>query len=39
MGVLNRPFARWRYFTTTATTTRIHFVFPFMFKFGNSSEV
>ena len=25
----NRPFARWRHFTTT---TRIVFVFPFMFK-------
>ena len=33
---LNRPFARWRYFTTT---TRILFVFPFIFKFGNPSEV
>ena len=28
----NRPFSRWRHFTTT---TRIHFVFPFKFKFCN----
>ena len=33
---LNRPFARWRHFTTT---TRILFVFRFIFKFGNPSEV
>ena len=32
---VNRPFARWRYFTTT---TRLLFVFPFIFKFGNPSE-
>ena len=32
----NRPFARWRHFTTT---TRILFVFPFTFKFGSPSEV
>ena len=32
----NRPFARWRHFTTT---TRILFVFPFIFKFCNPSEV
>ena len=32
----NRPFARWRHFTTT---TRILFVFPFGFSFGNPSEV
>ena len=32
----NRPFARWRHFTTT---TRILFVFPFVFKFGIPSEV
>ena len=25
------PFARWRHFTTS---TKIHFVFPFIFKFG-----
>ena len=31
-----RPFPRWRHFTTT---TRILFVFPFIFKFGNPSEV
>ena len=30
--ILNRPFARWRHFTTT---TRIHFVFLFKFKFCN----
>ena len=30
-----RPFAWWRHF---ATTTRILFVFPFIFKFGNPSE-
>ena len=30
----NRPFAIWRHF---ATTTRILFVFPFIFKFGNPS--
>ena len=29
---INRPFARWRHFTTT---TRIHFVFLFKFKFCN----
>ena len=34
--MVNRPFARWRHFTTT---TRILFVFPFTFKFGNPSEV
>ena len=32
----NRPFARWRHFTTT---TRILFVFLFIFKFCNPSEV
>ena len=32
----NRPFARWRHFTTA---TGILFVFPFTFKFGNPSEV
>ena len=32
----NRPFAQWRHFITT---TRILVVFPFIFKFGNSSEV
>ena len=32
----NRPFARWRYFTTTP---RILFVFLFIFKFGNPSEI
>ena len=31
----NRPFARWRHFTTT---TRILFVFPFMFKFDKSQR-
>ena len=31
----NRP-ASWRHFTTT---TRILVVFPFIFKFGNPSEV
>ena len=30
----NRPFARWRHFTTT---TRILFAFSFIFKFGNPS--
>ena len=33
---LYRPFARWRHFTAT---TRILFVFPFIFKFCNPSEV
>ena len=33
---VNRPFARWRHFTTS---TRIIFVFPFIFKFDNLSEV
>ena len=33
---VNRPFARWRHF---ATMTRIIFVFPFIFKFDNLSEV
>ena len=33
---LNKPFGWWRYFTTT---TRILFVFPFIFKFCNPSEV
>ena len=33
---LCRPFARWRHFTTR---TRILFVFPFIFKFGNPSEI
>ena len=32
----NRPFARWCHLTTT---TRILFVFPFIFKFGNPGEV
>ena len=32
----NRPFARWHHFTTT---TKILFVFPFIFKFGNPSEL
>ena len=32
----SRPLERWRHFTTT---TRIRFVFPFIFKFGNPSEV
>ena len=32
----NRPFARWRHFTTT---TRILFVFSFIFKFCNPTEV
>ena len=32
----NRPFARWRHFTTT---TRVLFAFSFIFKFGNPSEV
>ena len=31
-----RPFARWSHFTTT---TRILFVFPFIFWLGNPSEV
>ena len=31
----NRPFARWRYFTTT---TKIIFVFPFISNFCNPSE-
>ena len=35
-GVVNRPFARWRHFTTTS---RILFVFPFIFKFCNPGEV
>ena len=34
--LFNRPFARWRHFTTT---TRILFVFLFIFKFGSPSEV
>ena len=37
-GCRYRPFARWRHFTTT---TRIHFVFLFKFKFvipGESEE-
>ena len=33
---INAPFARCRHFTTT---TRILYVFPFIFKFGNPSEV
>ena len=32
--MVNRPFAQWRHFTTS---TRILFVFPFTFKFGNPS--
>ena len=32
----NRPFARWRHFTTM---TRILFVFLFIFKVGSPSEV
>ena len=32
----NRPFARWCHLTTT---TRILFVLPFIFKFGNPGEV
>ena len=32
----NGPFVRWCRFTTK---TRIHFVFPFIFKFGSPSEV
>ena len=32
----NRPFSRWRHFTPT---TRILFVFSFIFKFGNPREV
>jgi len=32
----NGPFARWRLFTTK---TRIHFIFPFIFKFGSPGEV
>ena len=32
----NRPFARWRHFTTT---TRILFVFPLICKFGSPSGV
>ena len=34
--ICNRPFAQWFHFTTTA---RILFVFPFIFKFGNLSEL
>ena len=30
-----RPFSRWRHLTTT---TRIHFVFAFLFKFVNAAE-
>ena len=33
--LLNRPFSRWRHLTTT---TRIHFVFAFLFKFVNAAE-
>ena len=33
---LNRPFARWRLFTTK---TRIHFIIYFIFKYGKPSEV
>ena len=32
----SRSLERWRHFTTT---TRIRFVFPFIFKFGNPSDV
>ena len=32
----NRPFACWRHFTTTTTML---FVFPFIFKFGNPSQL
>ena len=32
----SRSLERWRHFTTT---TRIRFIFPFIFKFGNPSEV
>ena len=34
--LVNRPFVRWRHFTTS---TRHLFAFPFIFKFGNPSEV
>ena len=34
--IVNRPFAQWHHFTTT---TRILFVFPFTYKFGNPNEV
>ena len=37
--VSNRPFARWRYFTTGTFTTRMHFVSPSTFKCCNPSEV
>ena len=33
---VNRPFARWRHFTTT---TRIIFVFPFIFRLDNLSNL
>ena len=35
IDVHNRPFARWRHFTTA---TRILYVFPSIFKVGNPSE-
>ena len=38
VSLSKRPFGRWRHFTTT-TTTKIHFVFSLIFKFGNPGEV
>ena len=34
--LLNRPFSRRRHLTTTI---RVHFIFPFLFKFANPSEI
>ena len=39
VSLSKRPFGRWRHFTTTTTTTKIHFVFSLIFKFGNPGEV
>ena len=37
VSLSKRPFGQWRHFTTT--TTKIHFVFSLIFKFGNPGEV
>ena len=34
--LLNRPFSRRRHLTTAI---RVHFIFPFLFKFANPSEI
>ena len=37
---VNRPFARWRHYTTTTRIIFVFpFIFPFIFKFDNLSEV